>query len=262
MSNQPAASPLNEHSLVGIGASLVLAVALGFLFNAIHAPDSVQSSVLAIAVGLPAAIAYRQQGRRRDKTEDAARIAQGELRRPVGLVVAMLAAALLLTVLISGSIPTVIIGESTPAWLAFGCWFLIGAALGFVMSSYASHYLGKHPYRWTTVAAGIVTVLWASFGLTVSATSGDGWGTALLVLVTIFASLLPFVGACVGGAWYGKRHHAKFLQKKLARMKRKAARQAVTSSSPPCSITKSQQTLRGRTTPLSRIPRTHRVPTS
>lgn len=68
MTTESAASRFNEHSVLGIVASMGAAVGLGYLFNKLDAPAAVQGAVVAGAVGLPAAIAYSVQGRRRDAT--------------------------------------------------------------------------------------------------------------------------------------------------------------------------------------------------
>ena len=52
--------------------------------------------MLALAGAVPPAASLRIKSRRRDTNADIARIQRGELRRPVGLVVMLLAAAILL----------------------------------------------------------------------------------------------------------------------------------------------------------------------
>jgi hypothetical protein len=96
----------------------------------------------------------------------------------------------------------------------------------FVIASYASHYLGKHPYLWTAVAVGAVFVLHTLLEIVTS-------GFDLTWLAVAFSVHIFYLGACLAGAWYGRRHHAEFLEKKLARMKRKASREGRTSPSEP-----------------------------
>jgi hypothetical protein len=234
MTNQPAASRFDEHSLLGIGASLATVLALGLLFTAIDLPTPVQASMLAIAVGLPAAIAYRWQSRHRDKTEDAARIAKGELRRPIGLVVSILIAALFLAMTaafgIVGTISAIQRGIRAPL-----VYLLIVGPLGFVVASYASHYLGKHPYRWTVVAAAIPCLVFVAIATLSDALKKGVLYTAIFLVLLLAAFCLPFIGASLGGAWYGRRHQAKFLAKKLERMRRKASRAAAMQQPPPAS---------------------------
>jgi hypothetical protein len=59
-------------------------------------PDPATTSVTVLALGVPPAVELRIKSRRRDTNVDIARIQRGELRRPVGLVVILLAAAIVL----------------------------------------------------------------------------------------------------------------------------------------------------------------------
>src|SRR5258708_29332190 len=91
-----ATSRFDQKSVIGICTSVGAAVAVGLLCTLIEAPPPVTGTLVAGATGLPAAIEYSVRGRQRNTRDDIARIRQGELRRPVGLVVVMLAAALFL----------------------------------------------------------------------------------------------------------------------------------------------------------------------
>lgn len=111
----------------------------------------------------------------------------------------------------------------------------------FAIGSYASHYLGKHPYLWTAVAVGsfgafkeILMIL----GINVCNFDLRGWPYDVVDFFdvrqwpydryTLFSDLvvtLFLLAACLAGAWYGRKfRHKKFLAKKLARMERKASR--------------------------------------
>jgi putative oligomerization/nucleic acid binding protein len=56
---------------------------------------------------------------------------------------------------------------------------------------------------------------------------GGQWWNQLLGFLSLFLPyyVLVLIGSLVG-VWYGRRHHEKFLAKKLARMERKAAKEA------------------------------------
>lgn len=247
MTNQPVTSRHSENSIAAIATSLVIAVALGFLLSAVHAPDAVQSSALAIAVGLPAAIAYQRQARRRDTTEDAARIGKGELRRPIGLVVAMFGVALFLAYQLLATIVGLIamqfrlenlsqtIDNRPLLFLVFGVDLLLVGAAFFAISSYASHYLGKDPYLWTLAAGGWGYALSAATNLvgTVLAGEFDSFAKLFGAFTGAYIVWAPCLGASLAGTWHGRRHHDKFLAAKLVRMERKAAQQAMPSPQTP-----------------------------
>ena len=196
---------------------------MGLLCTLVEAPPPVAGPLVAGAGALPAAIEYSLRGRRRNVTEDISRIRQGELRRPVSLVVKMLAAALLLVDSIIGAIfGSVMVGiaisDGTAQMLG---WFatLVAAVGGLLVSSYASHYLGKRPYMGTAVAVGAVFVLRIIIILLVF-----GVDPILAGLDRMVEGFLILLVACEAGAWFGRRHHDKFLAKKLARIEHKASR--------------------------------------
>jgi Short C-terminal domain len=200
MTSEPAAARFDQRSLMGVSTSIGAAVLVALVCTQLQAPPWVTGPLTAGAGALPAAIEYSRQGRRRNVTDDILRIRQGELRRPVGLVVVMLTPALLLAA-------------------EFGA---PGSLVAFFSASYASHYLGKHPYRWTVVAAGMAYIIYTI----VEATLGIGKSLNGWLLVLDFAYPLTMLIASLAGTWYGRRHHDQFLAKKLARLERKAAKQA------------------------------------
>jgi|SRR6478672_1727043 len=213
---------LREGSVLGIVASAASAVAAGYICTLLNVPGVVQGTVTAGAAALPAAIEYSLQSQRRDDADDAARIAQGELRRPIGLVVALFVAALVLSIF--APLALVWMLSSTAAYFIS---LAVGWIITFFIASYASHYLGKHPYRWTAIATTIalVAAVTLTFVAATPATPGDFLQALLLYL--------PFAAACFGGALYGRRHHAEFLAKKLARVQRKAATASPSKSTTP-----------------------------
>lgn len=217
MTHQSAASRFEGHSLLAIGSGVTAALLVGLVCHSLQFPQSVQGPLTGGAVGIPAAIDYYFQDKRRDRQEDIARLQRDQLRRPVGLVVAMFAAALLAfeqVGMFSG------LG-------GYGFWpvFMLGIVADFFIASYASHYLGEHPYRWTAVAvvcSCVAQLLLLTPSGHVKIYGNLYWpGEAHLGASYLALGLgwLVTLGVCLAGTWYGRRHHEKFLAKKLARMK-------------------------------------------
>ncbi len=244
MTTQPAVSRFEGHTLVGLCGSTVCAVTVGWLLASIRGiPAPVVGSLTAAAGYLPAAIDYYVQGSKRDRAEDIALMQKGELRRPVGLVVAMFVAGLAMaTVLMpflinlgEKTLGTHVLSRTHVSSSSFTIPFSVAllaipAVALFFMSSYASHYLGAHPYRWTAVAVGCAFVFFVGY-------STWRWhkevpelrGTVLDFFDASLASAAScsiLLGACWAGTRNGQRHHRQFVAKKLARMQRKAAREA------------------------------------
>jgi hypothetical protein len=218
-----ATSRFDQKSVIGICTSVGAAVVVGLLCTLIEAPPPVTGTLVAGATGLPAAIEYSVRGRQRNTTDDIARIRQGELRRPVGLVVVMLAAALFL-IEMAVSVSPVIPGLNYEGFVFFsGC---IAAAIAFFPSSYASHYLGNHPYRWTVVAVTAVFIgqLLFEFLMAQIFVPSEGMSAAFaLWLPLYFPYYVMVLAGSLAGAWYGRRHHDEFLARKLARLEQKAS---------------------------------------
>jgi hypothetical protein len=236
MTTQSTVSRFDQRSLLGIGVSVGAAVAVERLCKSLGVSDPLTGTLTAGAASLPAAAAYSLQGRRRNVTDEIWRLRQGELRRPITPVVVMLTAALFVAEVIANDVVKRKLGQPYSIIEAIGprlsFWYeidyifigLIAGALAFFISWYASHYLGKHPYRWTVVAVGVVFILIEAVGVA----NRDYYPTwrNYHFLSDAFAYNLMVLNASVAGAWCGRRRHDKFLAKKLARLERKAAKQA------------------------------------
>jgi hypothetical protein len=219
MTHQSAASRFEGYSLLAIGTGVAAAVGVGLVCHLLQLPQEVQGPLTGSAVGIPAAIDYHLKARRRDLREDIARIQRNDLRRPLGVVVAMFAAALL-AIEQAGMF-------SGLRGAGFLLAFVLGLVADFFIASYASHYVGEHPYRWTTVAvvcacvaqllrlipSGHVKIYGNLYWRGEAHIGASHLGLGLGWLVTL--------AVCSAGSWYGRRHHEKFLAKKLARMQRK-----------------------------------------
>lgn len=110
----------------------------------------------------------------------------------------------------------------------------------FFAAAYASHYLGKHPYLWTTAAVGCAFVVRELVVLVLKNTLGDSLSMWLLKVV---GASLSFLVVCMAGVWFGRRHHDEFFAKKLARMERKA--------SPPAAAAQQQAATLNQTRPTN-----------
>jgi Short C-terminal domain len=102
---------------------------------------------------------------------------------------------------------------------------LVAASLAFFILWYASHYLGKHPYRWTVVAVGALFIIYLAFSFSFGTDRGWAWHHPEFASFLIFAHSSIVLNASLAGTWCGRRHHDKFLARKLARLERKAAKQ-------------------------------------
>jgi hypothetical protein len=221
MTQDTAASRFEGHSLLAITAGVGAVVLVGVLCHLLPVLQPMQASLTGGAVGIPAAIDYYVQGRRRDRQEDIAHLQRDQLRRPVGPVVVMFAAALLAFEQVGMF--------SNLGGYGFGPVFMLATVADFFIASYASHYLGEHPYRWTAVAVicSYVAQLLLLLKGHVKIYGNVYWpGEAHLGASQVGLALgyLATLGVCLAGAWYGRRHHEKFLAKKLARLQRAAAK--------------------------------------
>ena len=222
MTEQPAASRFDGHTFLALGTGVGAAVAVGFVCYSLQIPQPIQGSLTGGAVGIPAAIEYQLQGRRRNRWEEIARIQRKELRRPLGIVIPMFTGALLAFEQLG-----IFSGGGWGFWLAFS----LGVLGDFFMASYAAHYLGEHPYRWTVVTV-VCSYLTQLVLLSVSRNVkiyehvyGRGEAHLIATHVALGLGWLVTLGVCLAGAWQGRRHHDEFLAKKLARMQRMASRE-------------------------------------
>lgn len=200
---------------------------VGLVCYSLQVPPPVQGPLTGGAVGIPAAIDYQLQARRRDKREDIARIQRNELRRPLGLVVAMFAVVLFLVEqmgLLGAALLTPpsfeVLSPWSLAWLVAYCVAMIA---DFFIASYASHYLGKRPYLWAVVA--VVFSYALQLLLLLATRMGIGWHERFDSVFHVISGLgyLGSLGACLAGVRHGRRHHHAFLAKKLARIQPKVS---------------------------------------
>ena len=276
MTTSPQSVRLQDNSLLGIGAGLVAIVAAGYVCKWAGLPPETTTGVLALAGAVPPAAALRIKGRRRDTNVDIARIQRGELRRPVGLVVMLLAAAILLIdsafgLMISGIssvvnhlVKTGKIGNSTAVVLgSFAGIFSIGLGVCFfLVASYASHYFAKRPYLWTAAAVGcalavreLVLIALRSSSAIKSFVRGTVGEFSDLLAITVVVNL-GYLVICLAGAWFGRRYHDEFLAKKLARMEGKATSEAAKQphSSLQSQTTATQASAQGSNAPQNSAP--------
>jgi hypothetical protein len=253
MTTGPAASRLQNDSLLGISAGIIAALAAGFVCKWAGLPDQATTAVTVSAGGVPAAVALRIKSLRRDPNVDIARIEHGELRRPVGLVVMLLAAAIILLDTMSGAAmggigdflgdlitahkidPNTANVVGGPLQHAVPPIFL-GMCL-LLVASYASHYFAKRPYLWTATAVGCALAVRELLVFAFRSTRGikllieESFGSLAGLLVSEVLGYLGVLFICMVGVWLGRRYHDAFLAKKLVRIEGKAARQQFTPQS-------------------------------
>lgn len=243
MTTGPAAPRSQDDSLIGVSTGLVAAVTAGVLCRLTGEQELTQyvvPLVVSLAMGVPPAVQLRIKSRHRDKNVDIARIERGELRRPVALVLMLLAAAILLLDSAAGAVDGEI-GVIKQQLTRAGKWELgsvqvvagtlvtiLSMILGMcflLVASYASHYFAKRPYLWTTVAVGCAL---AVRELVVLSYKTDLADLLVPLMVSEVLAYLGILSICMVGVWLGGRYHAAFLARKLARMDGKAARQRST----------------------------------
>lgn len=229
MTTGPTALPLPNSSILGISAGALAAVAAGSLCKWAELPDPATTSVTVLALSVPPAVELKLKSRHRNTAVEIARLQRGELRRPVGLVVILLAA--LISLLDSGpglvtlGIATAtkgLNGDIAKVLMGFGAslYFVSGMCL-LLAASYASHFLARRPYLWTAIAVGCALLIREVKGF-IKAMYGSST-VVLLAEAVCYLSGILFV--CMVGVWVGGSYREAFLAKKLARTKSKAPEQ-------------------------------------
>lgn len=263
MTTGPEASRLQNTSLLGIGAGLVAGVAAIYVGKLLELTDTQTTLVMPLVGAIPPAIELQIKSRRRNKNVDIARIQRGDLRRPVGLVVMLLVAAIVVLDTAAGAIPGGIVdllnnlvsagkidvNTAKVVAASSGSVPLIVGMCIFLVASYASHYFAKRPYLWTATAVGcalavreLVVLSFASTSVLPKSAIEQHFGSLPGFLVAEALFYLGILFICMVGAWLGTRYHDAFLTHKLARMQAKAERDAAKQhQSPPQSQTTATQ---------------------
>lgn len=229
MTTGPTALPLPNSSILGITAGALAAVAAGSFCKWAELPDPATTSVTVLALSVPPAVEFKLKSRHRNTAVEIARLERGELRRPVGLVVILLAALINLldsgpglvtlgiataTKGLNGDIAKVLMGFAGSLYFVSGMCLLLAA-------SYASHFLARRPYLWTAIAVGCALLIREVKGFIKAI-----YGSSIVVLLAeavCYLSGILFV--CMVGVWVGGSYHEAFLAKQLARAKSKAPEQ-------------------------------------
>jgi hypothetical protein len=277
MTTEPAASRLRDDSILGIGAGVAAGVAAIYVCNLLGFDDKETGLVLPLVSAVPPALQLRTKSRRRNKNVEIARIQRGELRRPVGLVVMLLAAAIVLLVegcsTMQGGILRLLnylveahkIEINTAKVVGIPLVGILPIILGmclFLVASYASHYFAKRPYLWTATAVGCALAIEELLALGLMSASifkkafNEIAGSPAGAMVQIAGEYLLILFICMVGAWIGTRYHDAFLARKLARLERKAAKRAAKQdqSAPQSQTTAPQTSAQDSSAPQDFVP--------
>lgn len=257
MTTGSTASRLQNDSLVGIGAGVIAILIAGSMCSWAKLDQQETTSVMALAIAVPPAVELKIKKRRRDTTIDVARIQRGELRRPVGLMVMLLGAAIVLidsaVGAAMGSTQSVLeglgkqgkISDDTKALVVTSSTSFLLMAWGiclFLVACYASQYFATRPYLWTAIAVGWALAIRVAIVLALQSTSAvqafvTDLGALSDLLVDVVLANLGYLFICLAGVWLGRRYHDAFLAKTLARMEGKVAEEAPDQHSAPLAAT-------------------------
>lgn len=227
MSNVAEAKPrFSEQSpvgvLVGVAALLLTAAICGIL----RIDQGVASTATAVAGAVPATIALIANRKRRNLQRDVTQIRAGNLDRPVGLIVVLATAALLVYDTIAG-ILIALLGLDTTGTLLVT---LVGTVGVFFAAAWLSNYLGPRPYLWMTVIvvatfAVRTLIVGISLSFVIQVFGADMIG--YLYLGVVIGHLLYLLAALLGTR-FGRRHYNEFLKRKAAEVEARIRAQGVT----------------------------------
>ncbi|MGJ0388317.1 hypothetical protein [Microbacterium sp. CGR1] len=201
----------NQLALVAVIAAVVVGLACSF---AAVSPE-ISGTLVSATGAIPAGIGLYRSRKNRDRAADLARLRDGELRRPVALVVVILAVGLLAWDSLTGAIfgsAAAVAGIEALSWIAM----LVTYAGAFVMAMYAGHYLGTNPYAMATLA--VVGMLAAR--VVILAVTLTSIGAADLIPYYLAAMLLHVLtlGVVLLGVFVGRRRQPRFVAEKAARL--------------------------------------------
>ena len=218
MSDADPKLPFYEKSFVGIALSAVAIFATIWICHAASAPPEVSQTASAVALGVPTATYYALRGRSRNKTADAAALARGELDRPVGLVITLTAAGLLLLDTILGIAGAVFFDVPALEIIVY----LVAAAAVVLGSLFASVRLGSHPYRGMLIAVAVALaarlVILASLMSTALEALGAPADFAPVLYVIVIVTYLLYLGLALLGVRLGATLRRSYIANRLARL--------------------------------------------
>lgn len=201
----------NQLALVAV----IAAVVVGLLCSFAAVSPEISGTLVSATGAIPAGIGLYRSRKNRDKTADLARLREGELRRPVALVVVFLAVGLLAWDSLTGAIfgsAAAVTGIEALSWIAM----LVTYAGAFVMAMYAGHYLGSKPYAMATLAVlGMLAARVVILMVTLASI-----GAPDLIPYYLAAMLLHVLtlGVVLLGVFVGRRRQPRFVAEKAARL--------------------------------------------
>lgn len=202
-----------RHESVLALISTAAAVITGVVASLANLDPTFSGALVTATGGIPAGIGYYRSRDRRDKKRDLAQLRRGELRRPVPLVVVLVACSLLAWDSISGMLLLPLLAGNS---LAFPLVLLVTWVGMFAISMYGGHYLGEHPYRWTAVAVLVMILARIVIVSVFDATSGEQPQLPQL-LATIWVHIVT-LGVAFAGVYFGRQRQATFIAAKASRL--------------------------------------------
>lgn len=221
----------SDKTLLGVFASFVAAFAIYGIGLLLTGNETVASVFAASAAGVPAAVEYRVQARRRDPNVDAARLAEGHLRRPIAPILVMFVAAVFLIDSVIGAVVGAFYGvmASMGIDVGFGAiviWLMVITVFS-VLSAFAAglcaNYLGAHPYRWVTVGVVLAAVIRVAMLIVVTGLNAVQFTIDVTVVLSGVIGYVACLAVCLLGVKIGLRYRDKVIALELRRVQRKQA---------------------------------------
>lgn len=199
-------------ALIAVGAAVVM----GLVTSVAKIDPTVSSALVTATGGIPAWIGYYRSQDRRDKKRDLAQLQRGELRRPVPLVVVLIACSLLAWDSIVGAIVLPLIAGSAHASSLQLLLLLLVEVGVFLICRHGSHYLGEHPYGWTSAA--VLVMLVARILMIVVFYAATGQHSLIPGILEGAWAHVVTLGVALAGVYVGRQGQAAFVAAKATRL--------------------------------------------
>ena len=205
----------NRESNVLALVAVFAAVAVGLICSFLAVSADVAGALVSATGAIPAGIGLYRSRKRRDPSADLRRLRQGELRRPVALVVVLLAVSLLAWDSLVGAIigsAAAVTGWVMLSWLGILLTY-VGA---FVLALYAGHYLGSNPYALGSIA--VVGMLVARVAILMATLEALGLGDQTAYYLAWMLLHIGTWAAVLLGISVSRRRQERFIAEKAAKL--------------------------------------------